>query len=199
MAGYLSKSATNTDGLSFDALLYCKTNIGGYFFDGFLKVKHEKKTVITTNPVETGASIADHAYIEPTTLSMSIVVSDVHTSLIPEQFQGSNKLRHVNAWNVLKQLQNDRIPCSVLTKLDLYNNMLIESLSAEDDDTTYNSLRADVVLKEIPIARVRTVKISAADQTTLATQMAAIQAESASPETTELWSILYSAFGQYAS
>ena len=191
MAGYLAKSATNTDGLSKEALLYCKTNIGGYFFDGFLSVKHEKKTVITSNPVESGASIVDHAYVEPAVLTMSIIVSDAHTSIIPEQFQGSSKFRHVNAWNILKQLQQDRIPCSVLTKLDLYNNMLIESISAEDTDETYNALRADVVLKEIPIARVRTVKISAADQTTIGTQMSNIQAEGAN---IELTSLLYSLF-----
>lgn len=193
MAGYLSNSASNTDGLTKEALLYCKTNIGGYFFDGFLNIKHEKRTVITTNPVETGASIADHAYIEPATLTMSIAVSDVHTSLLSGQFEGPSDIRHVNAWNVLKQLQEDRIPCSVLTKLGLYNNMLIESLSAEDDDSTFSTLKAEVTLREIPIARVRTVKISAADQTTLETQMAAIQPEGDQTELVSIFYRLYSA------
>ena len=188
MAGYLSKSGTNTDGLSKEALLYCKTNIGGYFFDGFMKINHSRSTNITTNPVETGASIADHAYIEPAKVTMSIIVSDVHSSIVSNQFEGASKSRHVNAWNLLKQLQEDRIPCSVLTKLGLYNNMLIQSLSAEDTSETPNSLLAEVVLQEIPIARVRTVKISAADQTTLETQMANIQAEN---DVTQLISLLY--------
>lgn len=176
MAGYLSPSATNTQGISPNALVFCKTNIGGYFFDGFITVTHNKRLEITQNPVETGASIVDHSYVKPATLTMKIVVSDAHASLVQGQFSDSWS-RAVSAWNVLKQLQEDRIPVSVLTKLDLYENMLIQNLQATDEANTYTTLSADVTLQEIPIARVRTVKISAADQATLKTEMGKIEVE----------------------
>lgn len=51
--GYLAKSATDTTGMSYDAMLYCKTNIGGYFFDGFITVDVTSELEITENPVET--------------------------------------------------------------------------------------------------------------------------------------------------
>lgn len=192
MAGYLSPSATNTQGISPNALVFCKTNIGGYFFDGFITVTHNKQLEITQNPVETGASIVDHSYVKPATVTMKIIVSDAHASLVEGQFSDSWS-RAVSAWNVLKQLQEDRIPVSVLTKLDLYENMLIQNLQATDEANTYTTLSADVTLQEIPIARVRTVKISAADQATLKTEMGKIEVEKVK---NELKSILYQAFGE---
>ena len=192
MAGYLSPSATNTQGISPNALVFCKTNIGGYFFDGFITVTHNKQLEITQNPVETGASVVDHAYVKPATVTMKIIVSDVHASLVEGQFSDSWS-RAVSAWNVLKQLQEDRIPVSVLTKLDLYENMLIQNLQATDEANTYTTLSADVTLQEIPIARVRTVKISAAGQATLKTEMGKIEVEKVK---NELKSIFYQAFGE---
>lgn len=192
MAGYLSPSATNTQGISPNALVFCKTNIGGYFFDGFITVTHNKQLEITQNPVETGASVVDHAYVKPATVTMKIIVSDVHASLVEGQFSDSWS-RAVSAWNVLKQLQEDRIPVSVLTKLELYENMLIQNLQATDEANTYTTLSADVTLQEIPIARVRTVKISSADQATIKTEMGKIEVEKVP---NELKSIFYQMFGE---
>lgn len=174
---YRAISATNTNGMTYNALLYCKTNIGGYFFDGFIKIDHSIEAQITEHPVETGASIVDHAYIKPAELSMNIMVSDVHASFIEGQFSGS-LARHVNAWNLLKQIQADRIPVSVLTKLGLYDNMLIQRITATDTYETYNALNADVTLREIPIARVRTLKISSTPQTTNKTSLPEVNPQS---------------------
>lgn len=162
---YLAQSATNIKGMSYDSLLFCKTNLGGYFFDGFLEVGHNIETEITEHPVETGAAITDHAYIKPKELTMKVCVSDVHQSLVAGQFTGKYP-RHVGAWNLLKQLQQDRIPLSVFTKLGSYDNMLIKSLESSDTSETYTMLVAIVKLREIPVARVKTVKISSSPNTT---------------------------------
>lgn len=189
--GYIATSGTPTAGLTYDALLYCKTNIGGYFFDGFIKVDHSIELQTTSNPVETGASIVDHAYVKPAELTMEVMMSDVHQSLVPEQFTGAS-FRSVNAWQVLRKLQSDRIPMSVLTRLGLYTNMLITKLAASDTAETFRALSAEVTLKEIPVARVKTVKISSADQTTVNTEMGKIEASQVS---NELQSLLYQWYG----
>lgn len=176
MAGYLSPSATNTQGMSYDALLYCKTNIGGYFFDGFMQVDHTRELEITENPVETGASVVDHAYVKPATIVMKVMMSDALDSFISGQFSDSWS-RSASAWSLLKQLQEDRIPMSVLTRLDLYENMIIKRIEASDTQETYTSLSATVTLQEIPVARVRVLKISEEDQVTVTTQMGKIEAE----------------------
>lgn len=176
MAGYLAKSGSDTTGLSYDAMLFCKTNIAGYFFDGFMSVSHERKLTITQNPVETGASVVDHAYVNPTTVTMKIMMSDVHQSIIPGQFSDLT-FRHTSAWAILKQIQESRIPVDMFTKLGYYKNMLIESISAEDTKETFRALDATVTLVEIPVARVKTVKISKASQTTIDTKMAEVQVD----------------------
>ena len=176
MAGYLAKSGSDTTGLSYDAMLFCKTNIAGYFFDGFMSVSHERKLTITQNPVETGASVVDHAYVNPTSVTMKIMMSDVHQSIIPGQFSDLT-FRHTSAWAILKQIQESRIPVDIFTKLGYYKNMLIESISAEDTKETFRALDATVTLVEIPVARVKTVKISKASQTTIDTKMAEVQVD----------------------
>ena len=174
--GYLARSGSDTSNLSYDAMLLCKTNIGGYFFDGFVSVQHSRTLTITSNPVETGAAITDHAYVNPITLTMNIIMSDVHESIIPGQFS-DRTFRHTSAWHVLRQIQENRIPVDVYTKLGYYKNMLIQEINAEDTYKTFRGLNATVVLKEIPIARVKTVKISAASQTTIKTEMAQVEAD----------------------
>lgn len=179
--GYLAKSASNTEGMSYDAMLYCKTNIAGYFFDGFIKVDVSHNLNITSNPVETGASIVDHAYVLPAEITMQVVMSDVHQSLVPGQFEGGWS-RSRTAFDLLRELQRSRIPFSVLCRLGLYENMLIKSLEANDDANTFQALSATVTLVEIPVARVKQVEISKASQTTLSTEMGKVQAVNLSAE-----------------
>ncbi len=173
--GYLSKSATNTDGMSYNAMLYCKTNIGGYFFDGFMKVTVSSELQVTSNPVETGASVVDNAYVKPQEIQMTIKMSDCLQSLVSGQFTGGWS-RSINAYNVLKKIQQDRIPVAVLCRLGLYNNMLLTKITANDDSETYRSLNCDVTLTEIPVARVKTVEISSASQQTINTEMGKLNA-----------------------
>ena len=189
--GYISKSGTPTAGLTYDVLLYCNTNIGGYFIDGCMQVDHNIELQTTSNPVETGASVVDHAYVKPAELVMKVMMSDVHQSLVPGQFTGAS-FRSVNAWQVLRKLQSDRIPMSVFTRLGLYTNMLITKLTASDTAETFRALSAEVTLREIPVARVKTVKISSADQTTINTEMGKIEASQINDE---LQSLLYQWYG----
>ncbi|GIO06211.1 hypothetical protein J31TS6_22390 [Brevibacillus reuszeri] len=141
------------------SLVYLKTNIGGWFFDAFLRSTHTSRLKITDHPVQTGAALTDHSYLEPQELTMEIGMSDAAAGLIPGQFTGGWS-RSVQAFKVLKELQAIRVPIQVHSRLGLYQNMLIEEISAPDDFTTLNGLRCTVTLREIIVAQVRTVKIS---------------------------------------
>jgi hypothetical protein len=188
MAGYKSQSSTNTNGLSYEALLTCKTNIGGLFFDGFMKVSHESTLTVTEHPVESGASIVDNSYVNPRTIEMQIMMSDALSSYVEGQFV-EKYTRSVSAWDALVKIQEQRIPVSVHTRLATYKNMIIVSLRAEDTSETYNGLNATVSLREIPVARLRTVKISEVPQTTDITSMSTITATNLTQD--ENNSILY--------
>jgi hypothetical protein len=146
-------------------LVFAKTNIGGWFFDAFLKMTHTSRLTITDQPVQTGAALTDHAYLQPKELTIEIGMSDVAKSFVPGQFSDGWS-RSVTAYQVLRELQSMRVPIQVCTRLGLYQNMLIEVLSVPDDFTTYMGLRATVTFREILVAQVSTVQISSRPEVT---------------------------------
>ena len=157
--------------------VYVKTNIAGYFFDAVLQTNYTRSLTITSHPVETGAAISDHAYVNPVELTMQIGMSDVMTSIISGQFsQGSS--RSQTAFQVLTQLQSQRIPMDVMsTKFGLFKNMLIETIAVPDDYTTRFGLKATVTMKEVFVATVKTVKVSARPHVTDSTNRATVEPE----------------------
>lgn len=146
-------------------LVYTKTNIGGWFFDAYLKMDHTSRLTITDHPVQTGAAVTDHAFLQPRELSMDVAMSNVNESAVPGQFSGGYS-RSVQAFNILKELQRLRVPIQVHTRLGLYPNMLIEVLTAPDDYTMLDGLRCTVTFREILVAQVTTVQISARPEVT---------------------------------
>jgi hypothetical protein len=145
---------------SIRSFVYAKTNIGGWFFDANLQLTHTSTLTITSHPVQIGSSITDYAYLQPRTLSIDIGMSDAAKSFIAGQFSGGAS-RSVQAYNVLSQLQQLRIPVQVYTRLGLYQNMLVETLTVNDDHTTHSGLRVTVDLQELLVATVSVVAISA--------------------------------------
>jgi hypothetical protein len=137
-----------------------KTNIGGWFFDAFLTVSPTSTLTITEHPIQAGSTVSDYAFLQPRTLDMSIGMSDTATSFLGGQFSGGSS-RSVQAYQVLSDLQQQRIPVQVYTRLGLYQNMLVQNLTAQDDYTTVHGLRASVTLQELLVATVTVVKISA--------------------------------------
>lgn len=140
-------------------LVYVKTNIAGYFFDAVIDSQHTHQAKITSHPVQSGANITDHIYIEPVELTMTIKMSDAMRSLKPEQFSESYS-RSISAYNVLRSLQKERIPFPVTTRLERYENMVIETISVSDDYKTLYGLDVRVTMKQIIVVEVRTIKVT---------------------------------------
>jgi len=66
--------------------------------------------------------------------------------------------RSVEAWKKLKQMQLDRQPLTVVTRLQTYENMMIKELSAPDDFQTLNCLKCTVHLQQVLFANAAEVK-----------------------------------------
>lgn len=161
---------------SAQQLIYVKTNIGGYFFDAYFQVTHTKSATVTEHPVETGASISDHSFINPAVLEMQIGMTDVAVSIADGQFKATGApSRSIAAFMVLDELMKQRVPMQVVTRIKIYQNMLITNISVPDDYLTGNGLKATVTFKEILVAVVRTVKISARPQSTDTTSKGTVQ------------------------
>lgn len=146
-------------------MVLVRANIGGLFFDGIMSTETEEQLTITSHPVQSGANISDHAYREPTRITMEIVMSDVMACRQPGQFNSFFD-KSVSAYRRLLDLQRSRIPVSVHTRLGTYQNMLIETISAPDDASTRDGLRCTVTLREVLVAKVGVTKVSAREWTT---------------------------------
>lgn len=146
-------------------LVYCKTNIAGLFFDAILNVSTEHTATITQHPVQSGANISDHMYLEPVQITMEVGMSDAMASMVMGQWAGDNASKSVNAYRKLVELQAARIPFTVLTRLNTYDNMVVKAISVNDDFHTKTGLRATVSLQQLIVADVATEKVSAREWT----------------------------------
>ena len=119
---------------------------GNFTFDAVLQTEHSYSVVVTEHPVMYGSEIADHAYDEPDEVSLKIGMTDVAEG-------GAG--RSVNAFLQLRELMLAHEPLRLLTRLRVYDNMVITSMSVPDDYKTMHALQASISLRQV-----RTVPVS---------------------------------------
>lgn len=150
--------------------LYLKSNIDGWFFDGFVNISQTHSLTTTQHPVQSGANITDHAYEDPIKITASIIVSDAYTADDTKRdaqlFLSNGATKSIGAFNVLRQMQSERRLLKVVTKYGTYKNMLLTSLTVNTGYKNLYNMLADIELEEIIIASEKTVKVSSRNQTT---------------------------------
>lgn len=112
---------------------------------------------ITRQPVQQGASITDHAYKEPTALSMTAHLKD--NSLISgllNTFSGNGLAK---IYQSLLDLQSSRQPFDVITPKRIYHSMLMSSLGVTTDKPTENILSVSMSFQEVLIVAVVTTQV----------------------------------------
>jgi hypothetical protein len=164
-------------------LFYISGSQGDYFFDAVLKVEHVNQRRLTMHPVQTGANIADHSYQIPARVTMEIGVSDVMDSYSPDGLPvslgnglvNSGGAKSVNAYQTLRKLQDSGEPLTVVTRLNTYENMVIESMTNPEDFKTVYSMKALITFQQIITASVAVRKVSLAPHTAVDTPKGAPQ------------------------
>lgn len=96
--------------------------------------QHISELEITGNPIETGAEVADHAYLKPKQVILE--VADGNAS---------------SFYNDMVRFQAEREPFTLVTGLTVYDNMLIQSIDATRDKTHARVLQATVTCREVII------------------------------------------------
>lgn len=99
-----------------------------------LSEDHTSEIEITSNPIETGAEVNDHAYIVPKKITL--------------EFADANA---VATWNALVRFQESRVPFVLVTGLAIYRNMMVKSLNAKRDATFARVLSGSAQLQEVII------------------------------------------------
>jgi Dit-like tail protein len=140
-----------------------------YVFDAVLELEHEQRLTKTQHPVETGADVSSHAYLQPARLVMYIGMSDamaayttpsgITTSNVSGNgqakatpFSGTSKSKSVNAYQTMLSIQASRLPLTVVTRLRTYTTMLITGISPREDFKTITGLRMRVEFERVPLA-----------------------------------------------
>lgn len=152
-----------------------------YVFDAVLTAHHEQELTTTEHPVQTGASISDHAYIRPARLTLEIGMSDVMDAFFnPSTWTGSAS-KSVSAFLTLVALRDARIPITVTTRLFSYANMLLRMVSADESSKTVAGLRARIEFFQLFMATTLQTEDSARPQDTDETNIGSVTPQPVTP------------------
>lgn len=144
-----------------------------YVFDAVIQIAHRRGLVKTQHPIQTGSNVSDNAYIKPAQVVLDIRMSDVMASYSAGMWVGG-ATKSVSAYQTLVAMQASRVPLVLTTKLETYQNMLIEEIDAIDTKSTMYGLRASVTFGELFTANVVTVPNSARPNTTNSTKLGTV-------------------------
>lgn len=136
------------------ATMIVSPTFGNFVFDAVFSTDHSANLTVTQHPVQSGASISDHAYMEPDEVSIEIGMTDVASDAT-----SAGTSRSVNAYTQLRAIMEQREPVTLITRLKTYQNMIITSMSAPDDYKTMHALRVSVYFQQINIVSVSTIAV----------------------------------------
>lgn len=137
---------------------YIDCDTGSFFFDAIFSTEISSELTITEHPIQDGSDISDHAFENGKVITLDIGMSDVMED-INYKFIGDST-RSINTYKFFDKLQVDKLPVKLINKFGTFNNLLVKSILIKDTKDTMYGLRATVVLKEIYIVRVGTIKVS---------------------------------------
>lgn len=121
--------------------------IGTLIPDIVVSELHHDHMTITRHPVETGAAISDHCFMEPPIVEMQCGASN-------STGQSEGYVQAVYAQFL--SLQAQRAPFSVTTGKRQYSDMLIVDIIVTNDETKENALDFTVKLEKINIVSTQT-------------------------------------------
>ena len=147
-------------------------SIGGIQLDAVISESHVNEVSLTSNPVEFGAEITDNAVVQPKQINILAEVSDTPlgvaafgqiVDLVTGLFGTStseNITRSNAAYNAVIQLQEEREPIEIQTKLRLYTDMVITKVTTIQDKDTSRIVRMSIDLQQVIITQSEIVQLS---------------------------------------
>lgn len=129
----------------FGAPTFFLSQIGHVVIDAVLSENHRFDANITENPVEDGTIYSDNVVLLPVVVELECRISDATSTPARLNYPG----RSSEAYKELVALQKKRQKITIVTGLNVYQNMIIESLGIPRSGADGNSIRFTLVAKEI--------------------------------------------------
>ncbi len=133
--------------------------IDGYKIDVAVSEGHNFTAQVTAHPVEKGADVADHVRLQPIKVTVSGIVTDTPIGVIGDE-RGKlgtqiaadvGALPSMDAYDHLYRVWQARQPVTIETSLQVFENMVLDSLSAPRAAGDGESLRFDASFTQIGI------------------------------------------------
>lgn len=158
-------------------LIKPKRTIGPFAAQVTIRERHTDELDVVDHPVEQGAQITDHAYKRPPEVMIECawsnsprangilggLVGAVTGTIAGVQsiITGNSPDQVRDVYTKLRGLQDNAILIDVITGKRPYKDMLIKSMIVETDKETEHILSVTVTLRQVLLATVRVVTISA--------------------------------------
>ena len=148
-------------------------SVGAVELDLILDESHSKNAQVTENPLQDGRAVSDGIYLELREGSLTGLVSNhsIKHSVPPdrqtaeglldkaENYQLENRANQ--AWEDLKSLMDSKRLVTIVTSLEVYNNVAITSIETERDGDTGDALEIKVGFKQVQKVQLREDKVTA--------------------------------------
>lgn len=125
--------------------------------DGYLSEDHEIGVDVTRFPVESGATLGDHAVKRPDHLRLVGWTSDLYPR---DPTHISETDRPARAWAEIRKILADREPLEVITILGVYENMVMTRAAAPVTHQTGRGLLFTLEFEEVPTAPLQRVEFA---------------------------------------
>ena len=125
-------------------------------FDAILRAENNRELRKTEQPIQTSASapvssITDHIFQMPARVTLDILMSDAVQSYRPDNWTSAQS-KSVSAYAALVKLLENGTLVTLTTRLDTYQNMVVESIQPTESARTLHGLRATVVFGKVFLA-----------------------------------------------
>lgn len=144
--------------IALDILLPAVKVIGPVTIQTGVEQVHIDRLTKTRQPVESGADITDHAYMEPARVEMRCGWSNSSVSAIARigsTYFDSGSLPALDyisdIYGQLLALQQRRTPFTIFTGLRTYDSMLLETLTLRRDPQFNQAIMVEIACEEIII------------------------------------------------
>lgn len=166
LKGSVAAVVGNAAGELFDALFMTGRSIGGIIPGVTLEETTVDKLTVTKHPVERGASVSDHSYKEPTTVTMrvgwsnssSLTRSIVSGSLFSGSLKSANDM-----YQDMLDLQVSGKRFDLVTGKRTFTDMLLLQVQQVTTTETENSVVLELEMQQQIVVSTTTVALLSAD------------------------------------
>lgn len=133
------------------AVLIDSPTYGQFAFDAVFSIDHSVQATVTQHPVQVGAAITDHVFMNPDSVQLDIGMSDAVWNAGPDH--------SVLAYQRLREIMEKRETVTLVTRLRTYPDMIIDSISVPEDFKTMYALKASVSFQQIRMSNVNVLLV----------------------------------------